>query len=175
MFTTAIILVPIFKRIGLGSILGYIFAGIVVAGICLSNGIYNEYIYRFILVTVALTMAATPLIILAAKKFTVATAGSVESEEQAPLATAEEGKDNHIIIVGFGRIGETVANMLSRGNISYLALENNPNRLKEARQEGYEVYYANFINGKALISAGVREARSLFWTGRPLLYQSNLP
>ena len=136
----------------------------VVAGICLSSGVYNDYFYRFILVTVALTMAATPLLILAAKKFTVATAGSVDSEEQAPLATAEEGQENHIIIVGFGRIGETIANMLSKANISYLALERNPNRLKEARQEDYEVYYADFINGKVLRSAGVSEAKAAIIT-----------
>ncbi len=136
----------------------------VVAGICLSSGVYNDYFYRFILVTVALTMAATPLLILAAKKFTVATAGSVDSEEQAPLATAEEGQENHIIIVGFGRIGETIANMLSKANISYLALETNPNRLKEARQEDYEVYYADFINGKVLRSAGVSEAKAAIIT-----------
>ena len=136
----------------------------VVAGICLSSGVYNDYFYRFILVTVALTMAATPLLILAAKKFTVATAGSVDSEEQAPLATAEEGQENHIIIVGFGRIGETIANMLSKANISYLALETNPNRLKEARQEDYEIYYADFINGKVLRSAGVSEAKAAIIT-----------
>ncbi len=136
----------------------------VVAGICLSSGVYNDYFYRFILVTVALTMAATPLLILAAKKFTVATAGSVDSEEQAPLATAEEGQENNIIIVGFGRIGETIANMLSKANISYLALETNPNRLKEARQEDYEVYYADFINGKVLRSAGVSEAKAAIIT-----------
>ncbi len=114
--------------------------------------------------TVALTMAATPLLILAAKKFTVATAGSVESEEQEQLATAEEGQENHIIIVGFGRIGETVANMLSKANISYLALETNPNRLKEARQEGYEVYYAGFINSKILRTTGVSEAKAAIIT-----------
>ena len=136
----------------------------VVAGICLSSGVYNDYLYRFILVTVALTMAATPLLILAAKKFTVATEGSVESEEQEQLATAEEGQENHIIIVGFGRIGETVANMLSKANIDYLALETNPNRLKEARQEGYEVYYAGFINSKILRTTGVSEAKAAIIT-----------
>ncbi len=60
----------------------------VVAGICLSSGVYNEYAYRFVLGTVALTMAATPILILIAKKFTVAMADSVESDEQAKLATA---------------------------------------------------------------------------------------
>ena len=136
----------------------------VVAGICLSSGVYNEYAYRFVLVTVALTMAATPLLILAAKKFTVATAGSVDSEEQEPLAPAEEGQENHIIIVGFGRIGETVAKMLRQANIDYLALETNPNRLKESRQEGYEVYYAGFINSKILRTTGVSEAKAAIIT-----------
>ncbi|MGK7953425.1 MAG: cation:proton antiporter [Xenococcaceae cyanobacterium] len=136
----------------------------VVAGICLSSGIYNDYVYRFVLVTVALTMAATPLLILAAEKLTFATAGSVESDLQTKLATAEEGQNNHIIIVGFGRIGTTVANMLIKANISYLALERDPNRLKQARQEGYKVYYAAVINGKILRTAGVSEAKAAIIT-----------
>ena len=89
------------------------------------------------------------------------------SEEQAKLTTANaEGQDNHIIIIGFGRIGETVANMLSKANISYLALETNPNRLKEARQQGYEVYYAGVINGKILDLARVSKAKAAIITIR---------
>ncbi len=138
----------------------------VVAGICLSSGIYNDYFYRFVLVTVALTMAATPLLILAAEKLTFATAGSVENDSQAPLATVEEGQNNHIVIVGFGRIGTTVANMLIKANISYLALERDPNRLKQSRQEGYKVYYAGVINGKILDLARVSKAKAAIITIR---------
>ena len=139
----------------------------VVAGICLGSGVYNEYVYRFVLVTVALTMAATPILILIAEKFTVATADSVESNEQAKLATANaEEQENHIIIIGFGRIGTTVANMLIKGNISYLALEREPNRLKQALQEGYKVYYAGLINGKVLDLVKVDKAKAAIITFR---------
>ena len=137
----------------------------VVAGICLSSGVYNEYAYRFVLVTVALTMAATPLLILITKKLTVTTTVSVESEAEGKLATSnavEQG--NHIIIVGFGRIGTTVANMLIKANISYLALEREPNRLKQARQEGYKVYYAGLINGKVLDLVKVGKAKAAIIT-----------
>ncbi len=139
----------------------------VVAGICLSSGVYNEYAYRFVLVTVALTMAATPILILIAEKFTVARADSVESNEQAKLAIANaEEQENHIIIIGFGRIGTTVANMLIKANISYLALEREPNRLKQARQEGYQVYYAGLINGKVLDLVKVDKAKAAIITFR---------
>ncbi len=137
----------------------------VIAGICLSSGIYDDYIYRFILVTVALTMSATPLLILLANKLGLTKIEESEGKEEIKTVSLEEESADQIIIIGFGRMGETIANLLKKKNIAYWGLESNAERVKEASQQGYKVYFGDIITSKKiLMSAGLTEAKAVIIT-----------
>ena len=138
--------------------------GFVIAGIGLSSGIYTDNGYRFALVVVALTMAATPLLSILSDKLIVSTAKSIEKGEKAVPVAPEQEQKNHLIILGFGRVGETVAQMLQKAKISFLALDEDPHRVKQVRQKGYEVYYGDANNSKALSSVGLGEAKGVIIT-----------
>ena len=136
----------------------------VIAGIGLSSGIYTEEIYRFALVMVALSMAATPLLSILSDKFIISTAKSIEKGEKAVPVAPEQAQKNHVLILGFGRVGETIAQMLQKAKISFLALDEDPHRVKQVRQKGYEVYYGDANNSKALSSVGLGEAKGVIIT-----------
>ncbi|MGK7916995.1 MAG: hypothetical protein AB4038_15870 [Prochloraceae cyanobacterium] len=71
-------------------------------------------------------MAATPLLAILTNKLVSPTVNSIETNEKAVPVAPEQEHKNHVVILGFGRVGEIVAQMLQKANISFLALESNP-------------------------------------------------
>jgi monovalent cation:H+ antiporter-2, CPA2 family len=87
---------------------------------------------QILLASVALTMVATPLMAYAGSQFSSFWA----RHEKVSVAGVEQiGEDlhDHVLIAGFGRVGQTVAKMLSAGGISYAALDLDANRPLMAR------------------------------------------
>ncbi|KZK85148.1 Glutathione-regulated potassium-efflux system protein KefC [Pseudovibrio sp. Ad13] len=63
-----------------------------------------------------------------------------------------------VLIVGFGRFGMMVAQMLTSEGISVTALDNKPDRINYARQYGYRVYYGDATRPDVLKAAGGENA-----------------
>lgn len=80
------------------------------------------------------------------------------------LAAASHDLSGHVLICGFGRVGQTVARFLNMYDHAWLALDNDPMRVQEARTAGGEVYYGDFRRGELLQSAGLERARLLIIT-----------
>ncbi len=68
---------------------------------------------------------------------------------------------DHVIICGFGRIGQTLARQLHAGQAKFLVLERSEERAVEARALGYIVMLGNAEDESALTAAGVERARTL--------------
>ncbi len=109
-------------------------------------------------------MAASPLLSILSDKLIISREKSMETSEKALPVAPEQEQKNQVVILGFGRIGETVAKMLQKENIPFLALENDSERVKQVRQKGYEVYYGDGNNMKVLLSLGVAEAKGVIIT-----------
>jgi len=67
----------------------------------------------------------------------------------------------HVIVCGFGRIGNMLARELKAGGAAFVILERNPERLEEARELGYLCMHADASDEAALHQAGVDHARAL--------------
>jgi voltage-gated potassium channel len=71
---------------------------------------------------------------------------------------------DHVIICGFGRMGEILAGQLRQRNRSLVVVENDPERIAEAMERGYLTVNDNATEEEALESAGVRRATTLVTT-----------
>lgn len=69
--------------------------------------------------------------------------------------------DNHIIVVGFGRIGLTLAKDLRAGGAKFVVIEQNEKRAAEVRELGYLCLIGDATSETALQNAGVARARVL--------------
>jgi Trk K+ transport system NAD-binding subunit len=68
---------------------------------------------------------------------------------------------DHVIICGFGRIGQMLAHQLHAGQAAFLVLERNDQRVAQARALGYIVIQGNAEEEGALTSAHIDRARCL--------------
>jgi voltage-gated potassium channel len=68
---------------------------------------------------------------------------------------------NHIIICGFGRMGQILARKLMDAQIPFIVIDNNPERLEQAEEMGYLVRLGNATDESILYAVGIDRARVL--------------
>jgi voltage-gated potassium channel Kch len=77
------------------------------------------------------------------------------------MSTQIEKLNAHIIVCGFGRIGEALAQGLRAGGASFVILEQDEGSAERARDQGYLCMRGDATNEAALQAAGVMRARTL--------------
>ena len=80
------------------------------------------------------------------------------------LAAKSVRTTNHVLICGFGRSGQSLARMLDQQKIPYLALDMDPDRVKEAAAAGDNVVYGDASRENYLTAAGLSKAKAVVIT-----------
>jgi len=79
------------------------------------------------------------------------------------IAARTMSRQEHVIICGYGRSGQNLARLLEREDIAYIALDADPNRVREAG-DGGSVVYGDASRRETLSSAGLAKARAVVIT-----------
>jgi CPA2 family monovalent cation:H+ antiporter-2 len=77
------------------------------------------------------------------------------------IAVKSMASDGHIIICGYGRSGEALAHFMRQENIRSIALDLDPQRVREAAALGEEVVYGDAARREVLLAAGLMRAKTL--------------
>ncbi len=112
-----------------------------------------------IFLVVIFSMALTPLLALLGKwcadKLQV-----YETRSDTKTAIEEVGElKNHIIIAGFGRVGQMLAELLSARMIPFVAIDRDMRRVTEGREKGYPVFYGDARQYEVLKAIGAENAK----------------
>jgi len=75
-----------------------------------------------------------------------------------------KGIGQHVVIAGFGRVGQTIAKVLSDGGLPYVAIDLDHGRIRECRARGMPVYYGDASKVAVLNAAGAQNAASIVIT-----------
>jgi CPA2 family monovalent cation:H+ antiporter-2 len=76
-----------------------------------------------------------------------------------PTAEAADQLTRHVIICGYGRIGQSVAHLLDTEHIAYVALDLDAARVSAARLAGEPVFYGDCTEPELLVALGIDRAR----------------
>jgi monovalent cation:H+ antiporter-2, CPA2 family len=82
----------------------------------------------------------------------------------APALPEQDAAAGRAIIVGFGRVGRLVADMLAKHDQPYIAVDSNTRIVREQRNLGYPVMYADAAKGDALVRLGADRATAVILT-----------
>jgi CPA2 family monovalent cation:H+ antiporter-2 len=115
-----------------------------------------------LLAATVLSMVLSPILIRHNRRITralLSESGPPDSaavrETQATLAVAER---DHVIICGFGRVGQNIARVLEQTGFEFIALELDAYRIRLGRQAGDPVIYGDAGQVKVLENVGVAHA-----------------
>ncbi|HTL89459.1 MAG TPA: NAD-binding protein, partial [Leptolyngbya sp.] len=72
-----------------------------------------------------------------------------------------EALKEHVIICGFGRMGQILARKLTDAQVPFVIIDSNPTRIEQAELQGYLVYLGNATDDMVLYQVGIKSARAL--------------
>ena len=114
-----------------------------------------------------LSMMATPFLIRASDRIVLRFANSewmLRSLEMHRVAVRSLETEGHVIILGYGRNGQHIARLLDAEGVRYVALDLDPERVREAALAGDTVVFADSSRREALIAAGIMRAAAVVVT-----------
>ena len=118
-------------------------------------------------VTVAalvLSMLLAPLVVQVSDKLVmrfVASEWLLRSMELTRVAAQSMTTEKHVIICGYGRSGQYMARFMEQEHVSYVALDLDPERVREAAAAGDTVVYGDAARRETLVAAGIGRASAL--------------
>lgn len=118
----------------------------------LSGGVIDAGETAIFLTVIILSMAITPLILMAADRLLTAPAPSMEGVEAA------HGLKGRVLVIGFGRFGQIALQFLLARGTEVAVIENSPDRIREAEKWGFKVYYGDGTRLDVLHHSGAAEA-----------------
>jgi monovalent cation:proton antiporter-2 (CPA2) family protein len=130
--------------------------GFVLFGFAHVLGLMDGELFQLLLLVIALSMTATPLLVRLSRWLVPAPASAALAA--APPSEPIPSLRNHVIVAGFGRFGNALAHILTKAGVPYLVLEINPARVARARALNYPVFYGDASHAEVLRSAGAAEA-----------------
>ena len=122
---------------------------------------------QVVLTTILLSMIATPFLVRfngRITKFLVRGYQQTYVERREDIALQSAELEGHVILSGFGRVGQNLAYLLEQEDIPYIALEVDPDIIQKAQRAGYNVHFANATHIDLLRAAGIDKARALVIT-----------
>src|SRR5262249_6574346 len=119
------------------------------------------------LAAMGLSMLAAPVVIAAPGAIVLRLSRSewmLRSLEVHRIATQSMSAERHVIILGYGRNGQRLARLLEAESVRYVALDLDPERVREAALAGESVVFADSSRREALVAAGVARAAAVVVT-----------
>ena len=136
--------------------------GFALLTLLLRRDLLDPALVQPLLAATVLSMVISPVIIRHNRRITRALLGEsgpprteASASDQATLAVA---KRDHVVICGFGRVGQNIARVLERAGFEYIALDVDPYRIRMGRQAGDPLIYGDAGEGKVLENVGVARA-----------------
>ena len=120
-----------------------------------------------ILASMVLSMLATPFIVMYSNRIVmkfVANEWLQQSLQMTSIARKSINANRHVIICGYGRCGQNLARMLEGENIPYMALDLDPDRVRQAAAAGDSVVFGDAARLQALMAAGLARASAVVVT-----------
>jgi CPA2 family monovalent cation:H+ antiporter-2 len=134
----------------------------VMIGVAAAGGVIAPKIGQTVLVAVTLTMLAAPALARLGEMLAGKPAAPGLSPEAMEPPPEDEG--HRVIIVGYGRVGALIGEMLERHKIPYIAVDADAALIARHRGAGKPIYYGDATRPEFLRRCGIDKARALVVT-----------
>src|SRR5213078_3719363 len=124
----------------------------VILGLAATNGAVAEPVAQAITLAVALSMIATPFLLVLYDRL-IATRFA-----DAAARPADTPRPAKVIVAGLGRVGQVVARLLNASGYQPTVLDDDPDHVEQCRKFGFRVFYGDATRLDLLHAAGADSA-----------------
>ncbi len=149
------------RAIEMGFLLGQAgeFAFVVIAAARV-GGVIPEATASYMLMVTAISIFVTPMVAALGRRIAKRRGGA---EAMAPDADAA-ASEGHVVIAGFGRVGQTLADILDAQEIGYIAVDSDAAQVAALRRRHLPVHYGDSSRQDVLASVGAAKAAAIVVT-----------
>jgi CPA2 family monovalent cation:H+ antiporter-2 len=137
--------------------------GFVILNLAHAEGLISADVVRFPVVIAAATMACIPLLSALGRRM-ARHAPVARAVDPALLLPQLDDAASRVIIAGFGRVGQTVASLLERHSVAYVAVDSDADRIAAQRKVRRSVYWGDITQAELLHRLHLETARALVVT-----------
>ncbi|MEO7854352.1 MAG: monovalent cation:proton antiporter-2 (CPA2) family protein, partial [Rubrivivax sp.] len=131
------------------------------------NGLLAPQWQSPILASMVLSMLIAPFLIMYSNRIVMRLSASdwlLQSVQLTTIAKKSIATQAHVIICGYGRSGQNLSRMLEKEHIPYMALDLDPDRVRQAAAAGDSVVFGDAARLQALVAAGLSRASAVVVT-----------
>ncbi|MGZ5111125.1 MAG: cation:proton antiporter domain-containing protein [Usitatibacter sp.] len=135
--------------------------GFVLLALARREGALDEGTLQIVLAASLLSMLAAPLIIARMERIVLYFIESEWTQRAVALhnlAVRSMSTKGHVIVCGYGRSGQALAQFLERDKVPIIALDSDPERVREAAAAGDSVVYGDASRREVLVAAALSRA-----------------
>jgi CPA2 family monovalent cation:H+ antiporter-2 len=132
---------------------------LVVISLARGNGLLDSELAQIVTMVVGITMILTPVLAFLAHRLGATAQYLDEAKTEIPRDAEELQAE--VVIVGFGRVGQSIAAILKRKGISYVAVDQDSALVARERKKGHAVYLGDGRRPEILDRVGVENAAAL--------------
>ncbi|MGE3318313.1 MAG: monovalent cation:proton antiporter-2 (CPA2) family protein [Candidatus Berkiella sp.] len=139
--------------------------GLFLMAVALDKKVISLHADQVVIAAIVISMAVSPLLIRKSEKIAIfvkkCLGRKVTEDVTEDLATPPKNQEDHVIICGYGRVGQTLARFLEFEGIPFVGLDVDPVRLREARAAAEPVFFGDPAQESVLRAAGIDKAKML--------------
>jgi CPA2 family monovalent cation:H+ antiporter-2 len=139
--------------------------GVALCTIGLQSGVIPPALGEPLLLAIVVSMVLSPFVLNNNKRiarFVLNERGPpATASDREHAATREIAHREHVILCGFGRVGQNIGRVLESQGFEYIALDLDPARIRAARQAGDPVIYGDSSDEEMLARAGLDSASAV--------------
>ena len=137
---------------------------LILSAMALDQGLFDSHQYQLLLIVSILSMLFAPLLIQASTALSIRIFSMWKPEETDSSQKQASELKGHVIIVGYGLGGRTLAQVLLETQIPFLVLDLDGEQVKRALTEGIKTHYGDCAQEETLSRAGLKEARMIVFS-----------
>ncbi len=130
--------------------------GLVVFELAGKEKLIDPTISQILIVTIILSMIITPFVLRNISS--LANLILRENDEVQTEVSGQKSLSDHIIVLGYGKLGHRICDKLDLRGVNYVAIDNNIHNVKEAQKLGRSVIFGNAGKKSILESVNIHSA-----------------
>ncbi len=138
--------------------------GFVLLTLAQQKALLPSALHSAVLAAMVLSMLATPLLVQYSNRIVMRLAASdwlLQSVALTSIAKRAIHAEAHVIICGYGRSGQNLARLLETEHIPYMAMDLDPDRVRQAAAAGQSVVFGDAARLQSLMAAGLARATAV--------------
>jgi monovalent cation:H+ antiporter-2, CPA2 family len=141
--------------------------GFVLLSLATDNKLIPQQVQSPLLASMVLSMLATPFIIQYSNAIVMRVSSTdwlMQSLAMTKIASRAINTERHVLICGYGRSGQNLARLLEQEGMPYMALDLDPDRVRQASAAGHNVVYGDATRLQSLVAAGLSRSAAVVVT-----------